>query len=313
MSDTNGNLALMPRQIQTPADWDTAEKLALLRETYARGLTQPEFELFIEHCRQIGLNPLTKQVQPVKFDGKTLSFHTTIHGLVAIASRTGRYAGVDDVEFDCEPKGDVLGNQHPNWARATVYYLVQGQLRYAKATVRWLERNRGQASWKVQPWHMLGKCALAAAFRLAFEETRGLYIEEELPPAPVTESAAPEPHQAQPAKAPAFGKERVFPIPPKGITWKAHCEALGKRLGIYANLGEYLQHFQEVTKVDPKSATIPTTVWKQWAEHLVERIEALEAEDAELAEAQAEDEASLAKMAGLDAQAVDADADPAND
>lgn len=290
MGETNGNLALMPKaQMQPSAEWDTAEKLALLRDTYAKGLTQPEFELFIEHCRQIGLNPLTKQVQPVKFDGKTLSFHTTIHGLVAIADRTGRYAGVDDIEYDCEPRGETLGNQHPNWAKATVYKITGGVRCSYTAKVRWLERNRGQASWKVQPWHMLGKCALAAAFRLAFEETKGLYIEEELPPVQIVESTVQPQRQQQSAPAKASNPDERQP----GESWRDWTKRLGKRLGIFDTLGDYYKVMQQVTgHPDPKGVINDDKIWQTWEAWLLREID--------LAEGLKEEDEGLAKMAGLD-------------
>lgn len=287
MSNTNGNtvLAVVPGRTDV-AEWDEAEKLLLLRQTYAKDLSQPEFELFVEHCRQIGLNPLTKQVQPIKFDGKTLSFHTTLHGLVAIACRAGGYAGIDPVRFDVYPKGDSLGAQHPNTASATVYRIVQGVRCSYSAEVFWVERNRGMASWKVQPWTMLGKCAQAAALRLAFEETKGLYIEEELPPQNVVDS------QPRVVTPPPAGQEPPF-APPGGKTWPVWCSELGKQLGIFDTKDEYLAFVKEITGVDPALKKVPDAGWQKLAHQLLQMIdEAAEITDAEgLASVAAEVEA----------------------
>lgn len=284
--DTNGTSALVVLKPQTDvAEWDTSEKLALLRETYAKGLTSGEFDLFVEHCRQIGLNPLTKQVQPIKFDGKTLSFHTTLHGLVAIACRAGGYAGIDPVHFDIYPKGDNLGTQHPNTASATVYRIVQGQRCSYSAEVYWVERNRGQASWKVQPWTMLGKCAQAAALRLAFEETKGLYIEEELPPQNVVESKP-----ARPIQQPPADQEPPF-APPRG-TWAEWCAELAKQLGTFDTKEDYQNLITELTGKDPRKVKLQVPDWQKLAHWLQNEIS--------LVDGLAEEDAGMAKMAGLD-------------
>lgn len=192
------NLALVPQQ-QQPY---TNKQLDLIKQTVAHGTSDLEFDLFVEVCHLTGLNPFAHQIYAIMRnasekgpDGKwhtvkRMTIQTGIDGYLAIASRTGAFAGMDDVAFDTE-EGD-----HPTWARVTVYRLVQGQRMPFTATARWREyvqlkdeyeggQKTGKKTptdmWQRMPWTMLGKCVRALALRLAFPaELSGVYTADEM-------------------------------------------------------------------------------------------------------------------------------------
>ena len=69
----------------------------LIKDTYFKGSSSEEFELFIHVCRRTGLDPAFRQIHPVsRWDSKlkrnTLTFQVGIDGFRLIAERTGKYA-----------------------------------------------------------------------------------------------------------------------------------------------------------------------------------------------------------------------------
>src|SRR5688572_17687791 len=45
--------------------WDEAQ-ISVLRETYAKGLTEAEFGLYAQVCRRTGLDPFRRQIYAIK-------------------------------------------------------------------------------------------------------------------------------------------------------------------------------------------------------------------------------------------------------
>jgi len=75
-------------------------KIHLIKNMYFKGLTDDELDLFLHVCRRTGLDPMLKQIHPVKRSSKqangsyrdTLTIQTGIDGYRLIAERTGKYA-----------------------------------------------------------------------------------------------------------------------------------------------------------------------------------------------------------------------------
>ncbi len=312
---TNGNLALMPK-VQTELDWDTEETRKLIREMYGgKGIPEQDWQLFLAHARAVGLSPLTRQLCVIKFGDRWLPY-TTIHGLVHNACKAKNYAGADQVEFDVKPTGNALNGQHPNWARATVYKIVQGVRVAFTAEVYWVERNRGQSAWKTQPWSMLGKCALAAAYRLGWSENSDLYIEEELgiENGRVVESTIVSEQRQATYTPQAPGDQEPPASPPDGMTWPAWCGELAKRTNPPMTRDQYFEIVGGITGKNPRNAKeFKDADWQKVAHELLSIIDA---QEAELQAGLEEEDAGLAKMAGLDdsvGSEKTIDADPAND
>ena len=76
-------------------------QLATLKNTIAKSLNAPEFNLFTEYCRNIGLDPIRKQVIPIIFSAddaakRQMTIVVTIDGLRTIAERVQNYRPDED-------------------------------------------------------------------------------------------------------------------------------------------------------------------------------------------------------------------------
>lgn len=154
------------------------EKQDLVLNTVAQGANATELAHFFHVAAHRGLDPLARQIYWVKRQGKGV-IQVGIDGFRAIAHRTGQCAGSDEIEY-----GPKVGPGYPEWAKVTVYKMVQGQRCPFVATARWDEYYPGDAQgfqWKRMPFAMLGKCAEALALRKAFPESlSGMYAPEEM-------------------------------------------------------------------------------------------------------------------------------------
>lgn len=220
---------LSPKEVET------------LKGVYARSLADHEFKVFLMVCERTKLDPFKKQVYAVKrksSDGKeVMSIQTGIDGFRALAMRTGRYAGQDDVIFEED------GSPYPKKATVTVYSIIQGLRVPFTASARWSEYYPGERlgfMWKKMPHTMLGKVAEALALRkMAPEDTSGLYLEEEMAQAGQVQSI-------QPKETPAIDVESV----------EQEFEEMDKRVGEISN-------FKKSTVVDvdleKKTVTVSNT------------------------------------------------------
>lgn len=179
-------LAVQERPALVPARQYDAGEMQLLTDTIARGCDENEFKLFIKIAQMSRLNPFTGQIRPVKrwnsdLGRNAMVVQTGIDGYRAIASRTTELAGIDDATFDAE------GEDHPNWAKVTVYRWSHNEKIAYTATARWKEyvqTKKGgdvNAMWSRMPYLMLAKCAEALALRKAFpDDLAGIYTDEEM-------------------------------------------------------------------------------------------------------------------------------------
>lgn len=161
-----------------------AEQLDLIKRTVANGATNDELTLFLYQARRTGLDPLARQIHFVKRGGKGVT-QVGIDGYRLIADRTGQYAGNDDPEYG--------PGEPPEWARVTVWKLVQGVRCPFTATARWTEYFPGEQQgfmWKKLPRLMIGKVAESLALRKAFPaELSGVYTDVEMDQAGTADAA----------------------------------------------------------------------------------------------------------------------------
>lgn len=175
MSDKNGNvLAVKPDT--TPAITSTifsGQEIVLLRETYATGLNDTQFKVFLKQCEAMDLNPFTREIYGMVVGGR-LVLITGINGFRKIAHKSGDYLGCDiTVAVDADGK-------RPLSARATVKRLVKGVTAEFSAEVLFREFNTGKNNWASMPTAMIRKVAEATALRMAFPAMNDLHDESEV-------------------------------------------------------------------------------------------------------------------------------------
>lgn len=175
-----------------------AEQLQLIRDTFAKGATETEFQMFVEVAKRKGLDILSRQIHLVKrWDRKAnreiCEIQTGIDGYRLMAERTGRYEGQagpywcgddgvwKDVWLAVDPPRAAkvgvwrTGCREPFWAVAL----------YTEYCQTYQDKASGQLKpnpmWAKMPANQLAKCAEALALRKAFpSEMSGIYTSEEM-------------------------------------------------------------------------------------------------------------------------------------
>ena len=159
----------------------STEERRLIRRNFDPKLSDADFDLFIYRCELSGLDPLIHEIYALsrwskKEQRDIMSVQTGIDGYRTIAERSGVYAGSDDYEY-----GPMEG-KHPEWARSTVYKLLQtGERAPFTATAYWDEYcDTRSPMWSSMPRNQLGKCAEALALRKGFPRLSGIYTDTEM-------------------------------------------------------------------------------------------------------------------------------------
>ena len=88
----------------TPAQIETLAQAGVIPS----GTPAAQVEVFAESCRQHGLSPFKKEIYLVAYNTKNgTQYHTIvgIDGLQQKAARTGRFAGVDEEQYNRDSNG----------------------------------------------------------------------------------------------------------------------------------------------------------------------------------------------------------------
>lgn len=161
-------------------DW-SRDQMDLIKATFAAGTTDHEFQLFVQTCKRLGLDPFARQAFCVKRGGVAQT-QVSIDGLRVVAERSGEYEGQTAAQW-CGKDGawrDVwLEGAPPAAARVGVYRRGHREPMYAVA--RHVSFAQSSTTWTKMPDIMLAKCAEAQALRKAFpQDLSGIYTPDEM-------------------------------------------------------------------------------------------------------------------------------------
>jgi len=166
-------------------------EIIAVRNNLMPGATDAELKLLARFCRRTGLCVFSRQVTPVKMNGKW-NFLITIDGFRVIAEKTGLYAGQSTPEFyNGKTWVDVWTSDSPPLAaRVSVYRKDFKEPVTCVARFSSYLPDRGGFAWKKMPEIMISKCAEALALRKAFpNDLSGVYSVDEMEQAMVNTKA----------------------------------------------------------------------------------------------------------------------------
>lgn len=172
------------------------EEIQLVKSQIAQGATDGQLALFIQVCKQTGLNPFARQIYAVFrnewVDGKTekrMTIQTSIDGYRLLAQRSGEYAGQEGPWWYDDKKKewvDLWLEEYPP-AAAKVGVMRKGFVQpiYAVASFRSYAARKKDGSlmtmWAKLPEVMIAKVAESLALRRAFPaELSGIYTDAEM-------------------------------------------------------------------------------------------------------------------------------------
>lgn len=308
---TNGNLALVERHTAPMSllPW-TEEQKRVVKNIICPGINDDEMIVFAATCARTGLDPFSSPpmiyayVRNQKVGDKwerRLVIVTGINGFRSTGESTGEYVGMEG-PYWCGEDGvwkEVWLSQKPPVA-AKVGILRKGFAKpvYGIATYRSFYDAK-KPTWNQMPDRMLAVCAEREGWAKTFpRKCGGMYVPEEMPSddhQAVEGTVVSE--QRQPP-APVKASEPPF-LPPGGKTWAEWCKEMAHDLGTFDNAEDYLAALQEITgRASTKAHPYTPQEWAKVAHKFQSDLWAMKSDD----EAMIEDEASLAKMAGLDDQ-----------
>ncbi len=188
----------------SPADWRN-----LVEQVFPGALSAEAVLMAVNYCKSRNLDIMKRPVHIVPMWSKALgkmveTVWPSIAEIRTTAFRTGAYAGLDEIEYGptvdrewghagIDERGNAYDTRrivsYPEWAKVTVYRMLNGQKCAFTARVRWMESyatasrdtDAPNDMWRKRPYGQLDKCVEAAALRLAFpEEVGNEYAAEEM-------------------------------------------------------------------------------------------------------------------------------------
>lgn len=175
----------LDRGSKTQMENNWQDRMDLVRQKVANGLTKAEWELFIYMARLYDLNPLLREIWAIKFNNQPAQIFTGRDGLLKIAHKSGMFDGMktmllveqngEALEVDIAPTGAVI-------LGAKCYVWRKDMSHPVEISVKFREYDKSNSpkynTWKDKPDTMIRKVAEAHCLRRAFS-IHGLYLPEE--------------------------------------------------------------------------------------------------------------------------------------
>lgn len=186
-------------------NYDKAQ-LALIKRTYAKDCNSAEFDLFMQNCAHMGLDPFKREIYVQIFskdkpDKRQMVLVVGIDGLRRIAESYSNYRPDDEeaiYTYDKELKSNInpLGilscsvkawkyDNRGNWHKVngTAYWdefaPVEDVWDWSSGKAKKTNEKKLKDMWQRMPRQMIAKCAEAQALRKGWPAT-GFYAQEEL-------------------------------------------------------------------------------------------------------------------------------------
>jgi len=236
------------------------EEIGLVKSQIAPGASDGQLALFIQVCKQTGLNPFARQIYAVfrnekagdKYESK-MTIQTSIDGYRLLAQRSGEYAGQDGPYWynphtrewsdiwleDFPPAAAKIGVMRKGFAQpiyAVASFKTYAVKFYKKDTKSW----ELSAMWVRMPEVMIAKVAESLALRRAFPaELSGIYTDAEM-------------EQADTSASTVAAATRV-PVQTEEDKKKSRLNAAfktGKEKGLFLTLQEMAKYVSDMLKAD---------------------------------------------------------------
>lgn len=162
----------------------TADDIALIKNTVAKGASDAEFKLLLYQAQRYGLDPLVREIWCVKNSNQPDSpaqIFAGRDGFLAIAHRNPHFDGMDS-DGIYNDKGELIGAVATVWRNDMAHPFT--------VRVRRDEYDTKRSNWVRMPETMLKKVAECQALRKAFN-IHGLYDPDELRNGTAVQSSAP--------------------------------------------------------------------------------------------------------------------------
>ena len=164
--------------------WNDPVKRALIKESFAKKLSMPEFEIFVQMGIALGLNPFLREIWAVKYGDNAPQIFVGRDGYRKVISRSPNFDYIlADAVYQNDEFRIVSGDVHHSYnlkdrgklvgAYCTVK--MKGSTKPFFVFAELSEYDLGQSLWKTKKATMIKKVAEAQTIRMACTALHGTY------------------------------------------------------------------------------------------------------------------------------------------
>jgi phage recombination protein Bet len=114
-------LKTIKKEVSIPKQYFNSEVIAVIKQTIARDLTDPELKVYLNICRKYNADPIMKDIVPVPFNtkkGRVLNFIVTRDFLLKKANENGILDGMHS-EIIRNKDGNIIGAKCEAWKKGS--------------------------------------------------------------------------------------------------------------------------------------------------------------------------------------------------